>query len=117
MEDEEEDNYMQDAMEKEMIQNAIDEACACAWKAIIKVGFDSWFNQFVYQTKYDSLVKSKVDVVKNLITYYENQELYERCGFLKSNLDRCVIASQEQGEIPAGDDEFFQWMSERPDKI
>ena len=106
---EEEDDYMDEFNQVERQRSDFIASCDTAYRGILIIGFDEWFDQFLYQTKYTNLYEAKAKIVENLIKYYESTEEYERCEFLKSNLDRVVDEKKSDPLLMDHDAEFFDW--------
>ena len=68
-------------------QDTYQDACDIAYRGIIQIGFIEWITKYTYKTIDFDLQKSKIDVINNLIEHYSSTEEYERCSYLKTNLD------------------------------
>jgi hypothetical protein len=118
--DYEEDDFLEglerEQLEKDMQVYRYDQSAKTAWSGIQEQGFDHWFHQYVYQTTYKSLVESKVNVIENLIKYYVEKEMYERCTWLQSNLDRCIEDKRALMLDGQYDDDFYNWCAKHDAK-
>jgi hypothetical protein len=86
-EEEESLDFMEEIDIKERMRLDYIGACETAYAEILRLGFEEWYTGYIYQTRYSDPIEGKHKVIDSLISYFESTEEYERCGYLKSNLD------------------------------
>lgn len=102
-----------EADEKAIAKLAHRNACNYAYTCIQDQGFEQWFNDYAYQTTCKSLHQSKINVLENLIKFFiENNEQYEKCAYLQTNLDKCLANKKANiDDTPDTSNEFYDWRA------
>ena len=99
--------------EMEMAQQVRFESdCRTGYDGIQTLGFNQWMDSFIFQTAHQNDTDAKESIVTRLIGFFESSHIeeYEKCQWLKENLDRW------QGEMRTKSNEvqedFYDWRSE-----
>jgi len=109
--EENDEDFMDEINIKELERQDFIYSCETAYHGIVKMGFDKWFGTYIYQTKYENPIEGKMQVINNLIEYFESIEEYERCGYLKTSLDHTIADRTRSMANGTVDDDFYAWRS------